>query len=251
MQAWAAVALLAGTMPAKAGFLQDKGTTQVIQSTGISSFSRAFDGKGRLKRASAFSKTALDIFISHGLSETISLIGEVSSSRMIPRLVTATDVDSGTMWSAMGGIRARLWHNGASIVSVQALAGAGREVGRAGMMGDVRLLLGHGFDLAGYRGFADLQAGYRQTAPGSRPELRLDASFGLRLHTDVQIIGQILTAHGFSHAGQPQSLRIKTALSLVWEVSKAWSVQIGAFTTPFGFNTGQESGATLAVWRRF
>jgi hypothetical protein len=36
--------------------------------------------------------------------------------------------------------------------------------------------------------FPDLQAGYRQTAPGSRPELRFDASFGLRLHCDVQII---------------------------------------------------------------
>jgi hypothetical protein len=56
------------------------------------------------------------------------------------------------------------------------------------MVGDVRLLLGHNFTLAGYNGFADLQAGYRQNAPGSRPELRFDASFGLRLHRDVQII---------------------------------------------------------------
>lgn len=59
---------------------------------------------------------------------------------------------------------------------------------RAGMMGDVRLLLGRNVSLAGYRGFADLQAGYRQTEPGSRPELRFDASFGLRLHSDDQII---------------------------------------------------------------
>ena len=93
------------------------------------------------------------------------------------------------MWSAMGGgIRARLWHDGTSIISIQALAGGGRGMARAGMMGDVRLLLGCHVSLAGYRGFADLQAGYRQTAPGSRPELRFDASFGLRLHSDDQII---------------------------------------------------------------
>ncbi len=251
MPTFAAFLLLAGMLPAKAAFLQDKGATQFIQSAGISSFSRAFDANGRLKRASAFSKTSLDIFVGHGLTEAVSLIGEVSSSRLMPRILTATDVDSGTMWSAMGGIRARLWHDGASIISVQALAGGGRDMGRAGMMGDVRLLLGHNFNLAGYSGFADLQAGYRQTAPGSRPELRFDASFGLRLHPDVQIIGQVLTAHGFSHAGQPRSLRVKTALSLAWDISKTWSIQIGGFTTVYGINTGQEAGATLAVWRRF
>lgn len=251
MPAFAAIVLLSGVMPSQAAFLQDKGTTQFIQSAGISSFSRAFDAKGRLKRASTFSKTALDIFIGHGLTDTISLIGEVSSSRMIPRILTATDVDSGTIWSAMGGIRARLWHDGTSIVSIQALAGGARDTGRDGMVGDIRLLLGHNFTLAGYNGFADLQAGYRQNAPGSRPELRFDTTLGLRLHRDVQIIGQVLTAHGLRHAGQPQSLRVKAALSLAWDVTKTWTIQIGGFTTVYGLNTGQEAGATLAVWRRF
>ena len=251
MPAFAAIVLIASMASAQAAFLQDKGTTQYIHSAGISSFSRAFDAKGRLKRASSFSKTALDIFIGHGLTDAVSLIGEVSSNRMIPRILTDTDVDSGTMWSAMAGVRARLWHDGTSIVSIQALAGGGRDIGRAGMVGDVRLLLGHNFSLAGYHGFADLQAGYRRNAPGSRPELRFDASLGLRLHRDVQIIGQVLTAHGFRHAGQPQSLRVKTALSLAWDVTKTWTIQLGGFVTAYGINTGRETGATLAVWRRF
>jgi hypothetical protein len=61
----------------------------------------------------------------------------------------------------------------------------------------------------------------------------------------------VLAAHGFSHAGQPRSLRVKTVPSLAWDSSKTWSIQIGGFTTVYGIDTGQEVGATLAVWRRF
>jgi hypothetical protein len=97
MPALTAFLLLAGMLPAKAALLQDRGVSLFSQSAGINSFSRAFDANGRLKRASIFSKTSLDILVGHGL------IGEVSSSRLMPRILTATDVDSGTMWSAMGG----------------------------------------------------------------------------------------------------------------------------------------------------
>jgi hypothetical protein len=71
MPALTAFVLLAGMLPAKAAFLQDKGAIQFIQSAGISSFSHAFDANRRLKRASIFSKTSPDILVGHGL------IGEV------------------------------------------------------------------------------------------------------------------------------------------------------------------------------
>ena len=71
MPALKAFLLLAGMLPAKAALLQDKGVSLFSQSAGINSFSRALDANGRLKRASIFSKTSLDILVGHGL------IGEV------------------------------------------------------------------------------------------------------------------------------------------------------------------------------
>ncbi len=245
--------ILGSTAPC-AAFLQPEGAFQTISATSYSGFSRRYDARGRLQRAATFSKTALDLSASYGLSRTVTLVGEASSDQLAPRYVD--ERGAALTWSGMAGARLALWQTDDAIISVQVMGGVGRtrtddNVGRVGFMADARLLAGRNFTLAGLPGFADVQAGYRLAAPGSASELRLDATLGLKPDPAFTLLGQIFTAYSAEQATLPASWRVKAKTSIVWQVSESWFVQAGAFSTLAGRNTAQENGGTLSVWRRF
>ncbi|MGL4439877.1 MAG: hypothetical protein ACRCUE_11430 [Bosea sp. (in: a-proteobacteria)] len=243
------VALFGAPVASEAAFLQPEGQTQVISANGVSGFSRDFDANGQIRRNNTFSKTSLDVFAMHGLTETITLVAATSTDRITTKY--ANDPGSDINWNAMAGVRMPLWQQNGSIVSAQALVGAGRETGRSGLMAEARLMAGHNLSVADVPGFADVQLALRQNAPGARPEMRFDATFGLKPHDRVMLLSQLLTAYGLAHAGQKRSLRVKAQLGVVWHAGETWSVQLSGFQTVYGLNAAQEAGATLGLWRRF
>lgn len=244
------VAALAGAPAAsEAAFLQPEGTTQLISASSVSSFSRSFDAKGRLKRSATFSKSSLDVHVAHGLTEHISLIATASSDRLTSKF--ANDPGSAFGWSAMAGLRIPLWQADGGIISAQALAGIGRDVSRGSFVGEARVLAGRNLSIGGVLGFADAQLAWRQNAPGTQPELRFDATLGLKPLERVMVLAQLFSAYGLPDAGQKRSFRVKGQFGLVWHVGETWSVQANGFHTLYGLNTAQETGATLSLWRRF
>lgn len=242
-------ALLAVPTASQSAFLQPEGTTQLILASGLSSFSRDFDAKGRIVRGNTFSKTSLDVFATHGLTPSLTLVAALSTDRLTPKFANVTG--SNATWSGLGGLRMPLWQDGGSIISVQALAGTGREMASTGLMAEARLMAGHNLSFTNVPGFADVQVAWRQNAPGARPEFRFDATLGLKPHEKLMLLAQMFSAYGLSQAGQKRSLRIKAQLGLVWHVGETWSVQVSGFHTVYGLNTAQETGAVLGVWRRF
>jgi hypothetical protein len=246
---WVAGAFFGTAAASDAAFLQQEGSSQLISNSTVSGFSRDFDAKGRLVRSGTFSKTSLDVFAAHGLTSTITLVGAVSTDRLLPKF--ATDPGASTTWNAMAGVRAPLWQSDGGIISVQALAGAGSEMRGSGFIAEARLMAGRNLSIGTIPGFMDVQIAWRQNAPGARPELRLDATLGLKPDDRFMLLAQLFAAQGFAHAGQKQSLRVKAQFGVVWHVGETWSVQASAFHTVYGRDTGQEAGATLGVWRRF
>lgn len=243
------VALFGAPAMSEAAFLQPEGTTQLISANSISGFSRNFDAQGRIRRSNTFSKTSLDVYAAHGLTENLTFVAATSTDRLVTKF--ANDPGSNINWNAMAGLRMPLWRSDDSIVSVQALAGAGRETGRSGLMAEARLMAGHNLVVGGIPGFADAQLAWRQNAPGARQEIRFDATLGLKPHESVMVLVQVFTAYGMPHAGQERSVRLKAQFGLVWHIGETWSVQASAFHTFYGLNTALETGATLGVWRRF
>jgi len=242
-----ALAMPASLAPAKAGFVQPRGTTEVISTTGTSGFNRSFDARGAIRRSGTFAKSSLDVHASHGLSDRLALVGQLSSAQLQADVAVPPE----THWSGLAGVRGRLWTDGATILSSQVLLGAAKESRGAGFAADARLLLGRSFSLGTMPGFADLQFGYRRNAPGARPELRLDGTFGLWLHPNWLALGQIFATHGLREGAQPPAFRVKASLGLVWRISDRWSAQVAGFTTLVGRDAGRESGVALSLWRRF
>jgi protein XagA len=245
----AGLALSCASTPARSGFLLDPGRTLTIASISYGGFSTAFDAAGALRRSAAFTKVTQATHVAYGLTDKVTLIGQLDSDRLLPQFIN--DPGASTSWSTLGGARLMLWRNDAHVVSVQALAGAGQSFTDMGFSADIRLLTGHSFEIAGMPAFGDLQVGYRHGAPGIRSELRFDATLGMRPHPDWLVLTQVFTAQALASHGLPAATRIKLQSSVVWDFSRHWSLQLGLYTTLFGINSVQENGAMLALWRRF
>ncbi len=244
-----ALSATAASAPVQAGFLASEGTTQLISSGAISGFSRSFDPSGRIRRSGTFSKNSFDTHVSHGWNADLTLVGQMSSDRLMPAIIN--DPGAVASWSALVGARMPIWRGANSIISVQALAGVGREASNIGATGVARLMFGHSLHVINMPAFADLQLGVRFGAPGARHELRFDATFGVKPVEDWLVLAQVFSAFRLEGEGAPSSMRVKTQVSLVWQFSQTWAAQAGAFTTVFGVNSAQESGIVLGLWRRF
>lgn len=242
-------ALFGAPSASEAAFLQPEGTTQLITTAGMSGILRDFDSKGPAKPNRTVQKTSFDVLLSHGLTDTLTFVATSSKGQLTSMF--SREADSSISWTAMAGLRMPLWQSGGSIVSVQALAGAGRDTGRSGLTAEARLMAGHSLTFGSLPGFADVQVAWLQTAPGARPEMRLDATLGFNPHKKLTVLGQVFSAYGFNHDGRKSSLRIKAQLGLVWQFSEAWSVQASGHRTIFGRNAAQQTGAALGLWRRF
>jgi len=257
----AAVAIAVAPSPASAGaWTLDPGRTQIIFTAQALDAPRRFDRQGRALRSDRFSKQEAAALAEHGLNDAVTLIAGLGFR------ASAFDGPAGTSRSAAGfvsaGARMRLWTQGGSVLSVEAVASASGERGLAGRPRawdapaevDLRLLYGHGFALAGMPAFAEVQAGYRWRGGGSADEIRLDATLGLRPAPSVLLLLQSFNAVAVQddrRFGGGRSRRHKLQPSVVLDLGAGWSVQFGAFASVGGRETIQERGALGAVWRRF
>jgi protein XagA len=257
----AAIALSVAPMPARAGaWVLEPGRTQVIfQGTALDA-PRRFDRRGRALRAGRFSKQEFTVLAEHGFQEALTLIAG-GSIRAI-----AFDGATGTNRSAAGalvvGARGRLWTDGATVVSAQATVAAGGERSLPGNLraldapaeADARLLLGHGFALAGRPAFAEVQTGYRWRGGGHADEIRIDATLGLRPWPTILIMLQsfnTIAVAGDGRFGGGRLRQHKIQPSLVWDFHERWSLQLGVFASLAGRDTLRERGAVAALWWRF
>lgn len=234
---------------AKAGFFQPPDSLLVISSTSLSTFSHAFDRAGRLKRAQRFGKIALETHVEQGFTPDQMFLWRLSREELRPHYLN----DPGYQRTISGtfGTRLALWRGAGWTFSGQAVAGFGVDLRRSGIVAEARLLAARPIEMFARPGFLDVQIGYRLGGPGERPEWRFDANLGLDLSEQFLLIGQVFLARGEAWRGLDPSWRLKVSKGLVWRIDQTWSVQISGFTTPYGHNTPLESGATLAVWRRF
>ncbi|MHB8886948.1 MAG: hypothetical protein ACYC5H_18030 [Methylovirgula sp.] len=249
---------------AKAGaFLAPAGHGEIITATSFSDTTRAFDDNGRLLPVPAYQKFALGTYMEYGLTDAITLVAEPgvdlahqATPQMPPPAAAGTDF----------GARVGLVNFGDTILSLQGLvhipfAAASHQAAlfdqdRASAV-DLRLLLGHGFAIGTMPGFLDVETSHTWQGDGLPDEWHADFTLGLRPQPQLLI----MLASFMTMAGHPTAACaswscsywswLKLQPSLVYDLTRQWSVELGFFATIIGQNAGRELGPMTAFWYRF
>ncbi len=253
----ALVSGLAGESHA-AAFLDPAGAGEVIVTSSFTDFANAFDAAGRLVPVASYRKFELSAWTDYGLTDWLTLIVAPSAADIIESSNPTSRYQG--LGTTEAGLRAPIVQSGGSILSLQARALVPGSFDRTNpalagndLFGaDARLLYGTSVELWGLPSFVHVEAGYRwrQIGPG---EVRADLTFGIRPRPNILLLAQsfniVSTGPGVAYAPHLRSNKLQA--SAVYDFSKRWSFQIGAFATIAAKNARRERGLITAVWYRF
>ena len=231
--------------------------------TGSFSDGRDFvDGAGRKFRSPAWRKFETQLHIEYGLTDWLTAVAR-------PRVVSIHEGGrKGFRGEGVGasevGLRARIWQPGEWVFAVQALARApaASAQGRFAQWEDrggveARMVVGRRFVVLGMSGFFDVQIGVR-TRAGRADELIGEQTLGLRPTPSLLVMAQTFTTQSLESPkrlaarGAPLGAqRVKTQLSLLYDLAPRWSLGAAAFRTLAVRDGAKETGASLSLLRRF
>ena len=232
-------------------FMLSEGQGQFIAGVGYSEGSRRFDSWGDAVPASPYRKAEISGYLEYGLTSWLNLI-------LAPTLAhangsSANNEVTGSDSSAFGA-RLQLYSAPGRVISLQALfePPIGRGPDGGGTSADIRLMYGQSFELGQWPCFVDFEPGGRlRTAPYPN-EARLDIAAGVRPVARAMFLLQDFNS--LAPSAEPLFARqfySKVQFSVVYDVSKQWSVQFGAFRTVSSRNAVRETGPLAATWYRF
>ena len=138
-------------------------------------------------------------------------------------------------------------------------AKAPAQEGNTGWAGEARLNAGRNFSLAGIPflasvpGFLDAEVAYRLRTEGPPDEWHGDLTVGFKFtpqhHADAPGLHDGLDVD--DEPEFPAWRQSTVEASVVYALSRAWSIQAGLFSTVWTVRTNNEHGAVLAVWWNF
>lgn len=219
------------------------------------------DGAGRKWRAPVWRKFETQLHVEYGLTDWLAVVAR-------PRLVSIReDGRKGFRGQGAGaseiGLQARLLRFCDWVVAAQAFARTPASPGgrfaqwedRGGA--EARLMIGRSFSAFGLPGFLDMQVGAR-TRGGRADEIVAEQTLALRPTPAVLVMLQAFATQSLESPrrlaarGAPGGARhLKGQIALVYDIAPKWSVSAAVFRTLLVRDGARETGATLAVWRRF
>jgi hypothetical protein len=255
-----AVAIIAAAGPAFAGaWTMPQGKGQVVITATGTQADQSFDSRWRAHETPRYRKLDLPALIEYGINERLTAI--VIPSLQHIDIAAPTDATRTGLGYTEFGARYRWLTVDDWVFSTQGtmrIPGTTNEhnpaaVGYTGPEFDARALLGKSFNIGALPAFIDLQVAQRFRGGGMPNEFRADATFGVRTATRwlwlLQSFNVVSEATG--SVLFPSYNYSKLQLSVVYDISKAWSVQAGAISTYAGRNALQENGFVFGLWYRF
>ncbi len=218
-----------------------------------------FDGTGQLIRTRRYDKSELSGYVEYGVTDWLMVVAR-------PSLVsTRLGQPSGGHYEGFGetdaGAQAQLLLFGPAVLAVQGTFhlpgttshGNPAEIGNTAHEADLRMLGGVGFKIASMPAFIDLQGSFRLRSAGAASQWHGDATFGFSPVARLLMLLQSFTSipDGNGTPWLPSSRYTKVAVTGVYRLTTAWSVQLSVFTTVDGQNALRERGVTTGLWYRF
>lgn len=250
---------LLAAFPGEAGagaFTLEPGETKLFAFGFASSGGKYFDRKGKLRARGDYAKQDLQLYGEYGALDGLTLFGSIAAQK-IRAEDGATFRRKGLGRSEIGA-RARLWTDGAWIVSAQAsgvLAGARASEGLAAIgetdhQFDARGLVARSFEVFGRQAFVDLAAGYRFRSGDPADEIRIDATFGVRAFDRLLLVAQSFNQIGTGRWKGPFPLKQrihKLQAAALFDLTPNLQLVGAAFFSPTGRDALDETGATIGI----
>lgn len=228
----------------------------------------AFAADGSLFAARSYDKVSTQLFLEYGASDWLTLLGapELVTIKTGAATLGTQDVPA-ARYSGFGyqeiGARIRFGEGEGWIVSGQALlrvpgakpAAGPVTIGYADAEVDFRLMAGLTFLLFGMPAFLDLEAAQRLREGAAPDEIRIDATLGLRVAPDWQILLQSFNVIS-EGAGQDPDFGLsyayyKVQMGALYDLTPTLSLMLACVTTWYARNALQENGIVGGVMVRY
>lgn len=235
------------------------GTSQIIIRATQSSADTQFGHDGKRRDILPYRKREIAAYGEYGLFKDLTLIGELAWKR------DRKDWHAGARFIHQGfsrtkfGIRYALGEWQDTEFSLQPVATihmmkssddpsmpapGDTDIEAGGTLASSDTLLG--MDI-----FSVQEIGYSFAGGGRPDKLRADITLGLKPSRDVTLLIESRNSANLGDLRRQGTQESKLYVSLVYDVTKDWSLEIGALQTVFGRNALEERGITLGVWHRF
>lgn len=220
-----------------------------------------FNGRGVLSRGAAYSRQDLSGYLEYGITDSVMAV-------VRPQLTTISAASLGDptdRYTGLGtGELAVQWQALVYGPAVLAVSGGFRLPGSTNennpaLVGNTSLdtdLRGHGgvaFPVGSWPAFLDGEFGYRFRSGIAPDEWHGDLTLGARPLPDWLVFVQSFNTLSAAAGTQaiPRSFSSKAAVTVVYDLTARWSVELSVFETVFGYNALRERGGKAGVWYRF
>jgi hypothetical protein len=235
-------------------FVQEAGQGRIIITGLHTESSKGFGNDGKIIDIPDYHQDQVYFQAEYGLTNDLTLLLTPSYQGVD---VNGTDKTTGLGYTDIGA-RYRIAHGDNWIISVQGLAripGKKRadraaQIGRTDAEYDMRAGVGYSFGSS----FISLEGGYRLRAGDPPNEFHADFTFGTQLAPRLSLMASSYNSFSDGRGVNifNQSYRYNDVYpSLVYELTKNFSVQAGYFATISGRNALRQRGPTLGLWVKF
>ncbi|NIJ40174.1 hypothetical protein FHS78_000429 [Parvibaculum indicum] len=234
-------------------------TSQIVIRATQSSADTQFSHDGERRDILPYRKREIAAYGEHGLFKDLTLLGELAWKQDRKNWhAGARFIDQGFSRAKLG-IRYALGEWQGTEFSFQPVATvhlmkSGDDPSMPGP-GDTDIeaggTLASSDTLLGMEIFSVQEIGYSFSGGGRPDRLRADVTLGLKPLRDVMLLIESRNAANLGDLRRQGTQESKLYVSLVYDVTQNWSLELGALKTVFGRNALDESGVTLGLWHRF
>ena len=260
-----------------------KGSGLIISGTSYNQSDLAYDGEGKLRTPVNFEKLDTTFYLEYGLSDTLTLVGSTALQDVSYTSSQGPQQFSGFSTSKIGA-RYGLSTDSPWVFALQpslVIPGGGEAVpdgdlGLGGYGAELRVLAGRPLKFGTKPGFFNAEAAYDKRSGGAPTQVTLDATLGVSVTNDVQLIGQGFYRHTGGSVLERDAVlaneSLKLQASLVVNLPKLrllkrnagddserptarqrrkTALQIGYFRSVAGRNIVREQGGVITLWNTF
>lgn len=242
--------------PAQGGaWLLDEGETLAIVSMTFARAGKTYDNNGKTHTLHPFDKKEVQLYVEHGASREITLVGKTVWSREELDSPVGTFTSTGVRFLE-GGARMTLGTVRGTRLTLEGITAIHLKEDRSDTVpsqsgdGDFEaaLYLGQASTLWGMHVFSDQRLGYRVRFGGRPDEVNAIITTGLKPDDNWMVL---LQSSNFITDERDAPEAYKAHLSIVRRLNPILSVELGGYTTYAGRNTVKDSGVKLGFWYEF